>query len=150
MTEPNDDQMPEDDVLMDQLRRALVADTPSDALLRAAKDSLTWRSVDAELAALLSDSAIDELAGMRSTDTSRALEFAAGETSVAVEIIESATSFEVRGQIDPAGATSVTFESPAGNTTLAVDAGGWFAGQVLSRGPIRLRAAGIVTDWFSI
>ena len=140
----------DDDTMMDELRRALASDRPPDALVHAAKDSLTWRSVDTELAALLSDSSMDELSGVRSGDDTRTLEFATGSSSVAVEIIESGATTELRGQIAPAGPTEVVVESTSSSQTLTIDDEGWFNGPVTLSGAVRLRVDGIVTDWFAL
>src|SRR5690606_15854931 len=65
-----------DELLLTELRRvAALLDPMPDRLVRAGRESLTWRSVDAELAALLSDSAVDDerAALVRSTAGLRAV-----------------------------------------------------------------------------
>ena len=59
-----------DDPVFDELKTALhEADSVPDDVLQAAKDSFTWRTVDAELAELVFDSALEELSGVRSGAT---------------------------------------------------------------------------------
>ncbi len=140
----------DDSEMMDQLRRALISDRPPEELLTAAKASFTWRSVDAELAELLSDSSTEALTGVRSGDGPRTLEFASAASSVALEIVESGPAIGLRGQISPSGPTEVVVESTTASLTLAIDGDGWFNGTVNLTGNIRLRADGIVTDWFSL
>lgn len=140
----------DDDTMMHELRRALASDRPPDALVRAAKDSLTWRSVDAELAALLSDSSMEESSGVRSDGDTRTLEFASGSSSVAVEVIDAGATTELRGQISPAGPAEIVIESTSGSQALAIDDDGWFNGTLTLSGAVRLRVDGIVTDWFAL
>ena len=57
--------MSDDDALMDELRAVLAPDPVPAAVLAAARATFTWRSVDEELAQLLSDSADLALTGVR-------------------------------------------------------------------------------------
>ena len=51
---------PEDAQLLDELRRAASRfDPPPPAVVEAARSSFTWRTIDAELAALVFDSGVD-------------------------------------------------------------------------------------------
>ena len=53
--------MTTDDATFDELKDALTAaDAVPDDVLQAAKDSYTWRTIDAELAELVFDSSLDE------------------------------------------------------------------------------------------
>ena len=67
------------DALLGQLRRvAALVDPVPEALVHAARETLTWRRVDAELAELLSDSALEEagFALVRGHGEPRAVSFA--------------------------------------------------------------------------
>ena len=63
---------------------------PPDVWSAAARAAWTWRTIDAELAALVHDSTLDdqELVGVRGAATVRALSFAAGEHMIEVEVSE--------------------------------------------------------------
>jgi hypothetical protein len=139
-----------DDRMMQALADALRSDQPPASLVAAAKDSLTWRTIDEELAALVFDSARDELAGVRGTGTEvRSVDFEVGDTSVAIEISEQTLS----GQITPS-ALSIVVESPSGTVETEPSAMGWFEVTVPFTGPLRLRFRSegrvVVTDWFAI
>ena len=52
---------PADEQLLDGLRRAASQfDPPPPAVIEAARSSFTWRTIDAELAALVFDSGVDQ------------------------------------------------------------------------------------------
>ena len=73
---------PDDDVLLDELRALVADDDPvPERVLAAARGSFTWRTIDAELAALVYDSALDaeRLTAVRSADTVRLLTFETAE-----------------------------------------------------------------------
>ena len=65
-----------DDRLLAELAAALDAADPVPArVLDAAKESFTWRTIDAELAELVFDSAEQQLAGVRGIDGTRQVTF---------------------------------------------------------------------------
>jgi hypothetical protein len=98
--------MSDDDVMV-ALGAGVRATEPVPAdVVAAAKASFTWRSIDAELAALTFDSITEsrELAGVRSSgDEPRALTFEYGDVVVEVEINEDARGRAVVGHVTPAG-----------------------------------------------
>ena len=74
-----DEREEQDEALIEQLRTALGAEAPPASVTEAAKAALTWRRVDAELAELLSDSAVDaEPALARGAAVVRSVSFSAG------------------------------------------------------------------------
>ena len=92
--------MTPDDTLLDDLRRVLdlVEGTPSTST-ELAKAAITWRSLDAELAELIHDSAIDEhdLVLRGSHDDRRVMSFANAEIQIDVEFANG----QLVGQIMP-------------------------------------------------
>lgn len=93
----------DDDALLDELADLLAADhDPPPEVLHAARESFTWRTVDAELATLVFDSLIDdEAAAMRASDRSRFLTFEVGAVTVEVEVESAPAGRRMLGQIVP-------------------------------------------------
>jgi hypothetical protein len=145
-----------DDRLVEVLRRALAeADEVPSEVLAAARAAWTWRTIDAELAALVHDSTLDdqELAGVRGAATVRALSFTVGEHFLELEVAEDGDRRSIVGQVMPAQA-GLILEGADGRppTELAVDALGRFSATRLAPGLVRLRAAdgALVTEWVAI
>lgn len=153
-----------DDQVVQELAQAVAAADPAPAdVVAAAKASLTWRTIDAELAALTYDSLLDDdqLATVRGGVTAgpRALTFELGEVVVDVEVADSGASRQLRqllGQVVADGVVAVVLEragDPVG-VELAVDDLGRFRATGVGAGPIRLRCrlegSEVVTDWVVI
>ena len=99
-----------DDQLIEELRELFAKDDPVPPLvLETAKASLGWRRLDAELAELLSDSALDaqgELALARGTAQIRSVSFSAGRLTIDLEVQGEGSERRLLGQLGPpAGAT---------------------------------------------
>ena len=94
-----------DDALLAELGEVLcMDDQPPADVIDAAKGLLTWRTVDAELAALTFDSLLDdEPAAVRSTAVApRLLTFEAGGTTIEVEVeVDAGGSRRLVGQVVP-------------------------------------------------
>ncbi len=143
----------DDDELLASLRDAL-HEMPA-AIVDAGKAVFTWRTVDAELAALVHDSA----AGRRELTTTRAerarvreLTFASPSMTVHVQVSEDA----LHGQVVPprSGAVEVHHAAEV-SATSAIDDEGWFSVSPVPAGPFRLlwtMTAGTkaTTDWLSL
>lgn len=128
-------------------------------VLEAAYAAIELRDLDAQLAQLLRDTALDEekeLAGVRGPTATRALTFAAGETHfVEVDVEADGERRTLTGYVVPAAAGAVAVEHPGGAATGAVDDQGRFAVSHVPGGPVRLRLtiAGqpvIVTEWLTL
>jgi hypothetical protein len=151
-----------EDQVLDLLKDALRERDVPDEVIRAAKESWTWRTIDAELAALTYDSAVDTdaLAGVRGVGTIRSLTFGTAELLVEIELEpaggEDDGPSRLVGQMSPAGPATVTVERVDGRPglELAVDELGRFRAERVSPGVVRLRidraGAPLVTDWFAI
>jgi hypothetical protein len=149
---------PDDEPLLEELGRVAGARDPvPDAVRAAAHAALDWRTLDAELAELVADTAAadEELATVRSGETDVLLSFAAGDLSVELEIRATPEGRELMGHVLPPQPAAVTLERPAGALDLAADAHGRFFAGALAPGPARLRvrvdsAAGarrVATPW---
>ena len=133
MTHPFDEQH-----LLDEISVALgpPPDVP-DPVLRAARAAFTWRTVDAELAELLHDSALAVVpSGLRdSALTTRSLTFQAGDSTLLVDI----TGDGIVGQlVPPESGTAVLRTTTALYGPFPVDDLGWFRTPVVPREAFRL------------
>ena len=140
----------EDDDLLDELRAAVRhAGTPSAATLAAARAAFSWRTVDAELAALTHDSLVDVPVGQRGASAGpRDLVFEGRESSVEVARDEDC----LVGQLVPAGPGHVSLLRPDGEVDRTeVDEFGRFRFERSVTGPARLRCTTpsgvVVTEW---
>ena len=146
---------PDDDAVLDELGRALHAQTevPPD-VLAAAKSIFTWRTVNAELAALSYDSDTHgEPAGVRGASVSlRSLSFAAGDSTVELDV----TADGLTGLVVPPLPGRVKVEgADADGPAVAVDEFGGFSVRPCPRGRFRLRCTLgeqllLVTDWIEV
>lgn len=149
-----------DDALVIALRRvAARADPVPESLLRAGRETLTWRRVDAELAELLRDSALDDArpALVRGEGEPRAISFAAGELTIELDVLADGPRRRLVGQLVPAQAATIEIQSAALRTTVAADSHGRFHAEGIAVGRIRLRLTRnapaerpIETSWITI
>jgi hypothetical protein len=150
MTTPERD---EDDRLLDELQAALrQAGEATPTMVAAGQAAFSWRTVDAELAALTHDSLRDELVGVRgATSPTRTLVFSGAQVSVELEL----TDDSLAGQLIPPGPGEVTVWRPGGEfASAAADELGCFDVDRPRSGLIRLRcrtsSGDLVTDWFRV
>lgn len=148
-----------DEVLLAALRGALTADlTPPPAVLAAAKQTWTWRTIDTELAAVPGDRADgmlrligDEPAGAGR----RKLVFEAPGLVLHLHLHTSREGVWLGGRVEPFRPGEVVVDHPGGWWQAAVDEAGRFAVGPLPGGPWRVRfreAAGrhVETGWWSV
>lgn len=146
--------MADDEQLLADLRDAVrsARDVPA-AFIAAGKAAFSWRTVDAELAALAEDSVDgDVLAGTRAEHaTVRALSFRASDLSIELEV----SSDALLGQLVPPRPGQVEVQGKDGTTrSVAVDESGWFTVRPLPQTMVRLhlQTAGsdVITEWFTL
>jgi hypothetical protein len=143
MTMPDN---PSDIELLEALDAAIDAAQPMPPSVVAwGRGAWDTRALDAEFAALVGDSLIDEeLAesayAIRGVAQPRMLSFAAGETAIELEVEQGSDGAQsVVGQLIPPGPATVTFEQPAGTRDAHADGAGCFAFDDVAAGPARLR-----------
>jgi hypothetical protein len=151
-----------DDEVLELLRGALRReDPPPDEVVTAAKEAWTWRTIDAELAALTYDSALDEeaLAGVRGVATARTLSFGDAQLLIEIELTAAGGGddlLRLEGQVAPPTAGAIVVERVDGHPALplSTDDLGRFHADRLDPGVVRLRldhdGRTLVTDWFAI
>ncbi len=122
----------------------------------AARAGLDWRRIDAELAELTYDLAMDpeRLASVRGEDGPRALTFEVSGLTIEVEVVRVGDSRRMLGQIVPPQAATVELRHAGGQVTVEADRLGRFSVGGFPGGPVSLRcrvtreAPRVVeTDW---
>lgn len=159
-----------DDALLAELGAALAeldvvnADPTAERRRAAARAAFTWRSVDAELAELLHDSALDAGAAVRSAEVSapRALSFGRSGLALEIEVDDDEVLVEVVVEVVSEGAAAVagaramvTILRPDGREVVGiVDAAGFARFTGVAPGTVRFIAerAGysLVTPWVTL
>jgi hypothetical protein len=138
--------------LLDLLGQALRAHDPvPEHVLDGARAAFTWRTIDAELAELVYDSAT-ESAGVRSTDSTRQVTFQAPGVEIEVMVIENGNR-RIVGQLVPPA--EVTVQLTSGDTVVdaSTDRLGRFTFHDVEPGPVRLTVLGsggehlVHTEW---
>jgi hypothetical protein len=145
----------DDEQMIEALRDALASagEVPT-AFVEAGKAAFSWRTIDAELAALTYDSAWDTLDALAIRSESailRSLTFASDGWTVELELTPDA----VLGQLDPPEAGTVTARGEGGKLAMAdIDDLGFFVLRPVPTIPYRLvctAASGttILTGWIT-
>jgi hypothetical protein len=117
-------------------------DPVPDRVLDAARASLGWRTLEADLAQLIADSRLATGAAVRG-EPPRLLTFQAGDRiTIELEVSELGDQhggrLRVLGQLVPPRPARIRAERPDGTVEVAADPLGRFALRDLSRGPLRL------------
>lgn len=148
-----------DEALIEQLRTAFAAEPVPARVTEAAKAALTWRRVDAELAELLSDSAVDaEPALARGAAVVRSVSFSAGQTIVELEVHPDGERRTLLGQLSPPARRPIVIQHADGSESASAlsDELGRFRITLERGGTVRLRIAddqadtAIETAWIPI
>jgi hypothetical protein len=150
-----------DETMLEELRGLFArADRVPERLDEAARAAYTWRTIDAELAELMRDSAEAEAGelALRGTATGpRLLSFESPRVAIEAEVVVvGPRTRRLTGQIVPPVAATVTLEQGGARLTAQADELGRFAFDPVGAGPARLRAAlpdggmEIATPWTSL
>ena len=145
-----------DNALLAELR-ALAAhgDPIPPGAIAAARSAIAWRTMDAELAELTSDlTSQGQLAAVRSLRAPTLLTFEAPSLTVEIEVLESATSRRLLGQLVPAVAGQVEVRHGGRTSTVVADEVGRFSVDDVAEGPVSLLCTAgsrvVQTDWFLV
>ena len=150
-----------DEELMAELAAAVEEEAEvSDRRRAAAKAAFTWRTVDAELAELLHDSALDAGAAVRSSGgaagAARSLSFIRGRVTLEIEVTGSSLLGEVIDEDATGGEpATVTLQRPdAEDRVVQTDASGFFRLDDVGPGPARFVVArggwSLTTPWATL
>ena len=137
-------------------------DPPPPEVAEFAKAALGWRRLDAELAELLADSALEteSASAVRSGDAARRLMFRTEDVSIDVEVRADGPTRRLLGQIaPPPAAATVQVQAGDGEVVASAecDSLGRFRLTLETGGRVRLRmvrrdppAAPVETSWLSL
>ena len=153
-----DDERRDDEQLLAALGEALrAAESVPARVVALGEAAYDWRTIDAELATLTYDSAVDpapdEPALVRADVAAvRALRFQAPATAIVLEVTDDA----LVGQILPPAAADVSLMSSVGRSVdIEADDLGYFVFRPVPRGSFRLRCRArhgpeLLTSWFQL
>jgi len=146
-----------DDDLLALLGRAVAEDAAVPERRRAAaRAAFGWRSVDAELAALLHDSALEEGAAVRSSGAGpRTLSFEDDGTTLELEHDGAGAGGELLGEVVGVPGAVVRLErADAEPVAVRADASGFFRVEGVGTGPVRvvveLDGRALTTPWVTL
>lgn len=148
----------DDDTMLGELGALLarVDPVPDDVTL-AARSAIAWRRIDAHLAELLEDSALEaELAGTRGSGSGwRALTFESpAGTTIEVEVVLDGADRTIIGQIVPAESVRIALRQGRRQVLGTTDDLGRFRFEKVPQGPVSLRidqsTGPIETGWVTI
>jgi hypothetical protein len=147
-----------DDALIERLRMLSVqADPVPDLVLEAARAAFLMRRIDAELAELVLDSAVDAgpvLVRGAEDDSVRMLSFETANLSIEVQVTDVAGSRSLLGLVSGASGT-LEVETTEGRSTVEIDALGRFSASDVPSGTVRLHLTAddgtpVTTSWVSL
>lgn len=152
-----------DELLMAEVRAFFAEVDPVPPLVsETAKASLGWRRLDADLAELLSDSALEEeaFALARGREAlARAVTFRSADLTIDIEVHEEDEARTLLGQLSPPTPATIEVQTTA-ETPLSTEADrlGRFRVHLPAGGPVRLRVLGadgrdgppIETSWITV
>ena len=148
-----------DEQLISHLAEALdAADPMPPGVIEAAKATFTWRTIDAELAALVFDSASEELVGVRGAEADAARQMTFRTPGVEIElVVVSETSRRLVGQLVPPQAAEIELHHEDTTAIARSDNLGRFTFNDVPTGSVRLTCrlpeedgAVIQTEWIII
>ena len=134
----------DDDALIAELRHVVAQlDPVPEAVQIAARAAIEWRTLEAELAALVHDSAVDEpaLAVRGAAARPRTLTFEAGDLTIEVEAEpgDEEGGLRLAGQLVPPQAAEVAVRHGDELIAVRADERGRFAARGVAPGPVSLR-----------
>lgn len=145
----------DNDQLQDLLAQALrSADPVPEHVTRAAREAYTWRTIDAELAELVFDSAKQEPIGVRSGEASRQVTFRAPGVEIEMMVMAEGTRRLV-GQLVPPQQAVVELRRGESVRETATDGLGRFSFVDVPTGPIQVAVVAsdvsrVVTEWMVV
>ncbi|MFT3969128.1 MAG: hypothetical protein QM695_02340 [Micropruina sp.] len=116
--------MDPDEILLGELAAALDEASDADDVASVGRNLWAWHDPDAQLADLVSDSATEPLAGVRSGGDARLLRFIAEGVGIDLELLDG----HLRGLVLAPDARTLALHDDKGTmvATAELDASGWF------------------------
>jgi hypothetical protein len=142
-----------DDELIARLSQiAAQADPVPEALFAAARTAFGLRDLDARVAELVHDSAVDPPATLVRGPDARLLSFEADDIAIECEVIVRGTRRDIIGQLVGGTATALQVRTPGAAVDIHVEEHGRFSVRDLPVGPFRLWCSladgtTLVTSW---
>jgi hypothetical protein len=127
-----------DDALFNELKAALPPDPVPAAVVAAARAGFAWRTVDEELAELLSDSADLALTGIRGS-SDRRLAFEAPQLVIEFVLVPGPRGSRLEGQLAPPGPARIEVWHGGSASEIDADDHGRFVLDGVRTGPLSLR-----------
>lgn len=140
-----------DDELVEAIKAGLELNDPvPTSALEAAKAAFTWRTIDAELAELVYDSAESGLVGVRG-EAARQVTFRSPGVEIEVMVIDERAR-RIVGQLVPPQQATVEVHTSAGVREQGSDSLGRFSFEGIAPGPVKLSVqtadgGTVVTEW---
>ncbi len=157
---PHDPSLDDEQLLASLRRMAKATDPIPSHVVELARAAFDWRTLDAELAELVLDSAEPELAAaagvlVRSAGQARLLTFETSDLTIEVEVEEEGAERRLRGQLLPPQAAEMVVQHAGGDLIADADADGRFTVEGVAAGPVRLRVtlagrAPVETQWAAL
>lgn len=127
---------------------------PAD-VLAVARGALALRTLDAELARLVADSALDLSVGVRDDGPGRLVTFESDTLTIEVQVSQTGADRHLVGQLVPPVPARVTIQTPGGAVEVDADELGRFSASQVPAGPVRLvchrpSEQVTVTSWLTI
>jgi S1-C subfamily serine protease len=147
--------------LLDELRSLVNrVDPVPEEVTKFADAALGWRRLDAELAELLSDSALESAtaaAAVRGGARARSLTFGSSELEIGLEVQSDGARVSILGQLSPAARATIQVQRDDGTSVATAEADelGRFRLELEGGGRIRLQVirkneAAVETSWIGV
>ena len=138
----------DDDRLMAQLRAIELAQPVSERSLELARAAFDWRTLDAELAELVADSALAPPGAVRAVGQPRLVTFEGSNLAIELEIEPRGEGRLITGRLLPPQPAAMELVRPDGERrAVEVDAHGRFSAELAGGGPVAFRVLSLRTDW---
>jgi hypothetical protein len=137
----------DDDRLIEHLRVIETAGL-SERSRELASAAFDWRTMDAELAELVADSALEPMGAVRAHGQPRLVSFEGAGLMIELEIEQRGQARRITGQLLPRQAAAIDIVRPDGRTTtVQAEAEGRFVTELAGGGPVSFRVMSLETDW---
>ncbi len=140
-----------DDRIQEMLAAMMAAGDPVPySVIHAAKEAYTWRTIDAELAELVFDSSLEQLAGVRGSESTRQVTFRAPGVEIEIMVMAEG-SRRLVGQLVPPQQATIELRVEGNVRETGTDGLGRFSFTDVPTGPVQIAvntpSGQVVTEW---